>query len=98
MKLFRSVYSDESISKVMKCAGHIGRAHGNQMNKYKTIKELTKAMKDKHKENFPDVNTVRCTCHGKNHAESCGCIRTGHVNAAKCNLYCIMVQRHQMNL
>ena len=92
MKSFRSVYPDENVSKVMKCAGHIGRAHGNQMTKYISMKELSKAMKDKHRRAFPEVDTVKCVCHGRNHSDTCGCIRPGHVSAAKRNLYCIMVQ------
>ena len=61
--------------------------------KYIAMKELTKAMKDKNRIDFPDVETVKYKCHGnKNHSETCGCIRPGHINAAKRNLYCIMVQ------
>jgi len=39
-KSFRAVYSSETSSRVMKCGGHVGRAHANALKELKSKKEF----------------------------------------------------------
>lgn len=90
-KSFREVFGDTS-SRVMKCGGHIGRAHGNALKEMKTKKSLTVGYKRKHVSNFPQVEHVSCSCSGKKHKVGCGCITDSFIQGAKRNLYCAITQ------
>ena len=39
-KSFRYVFPDNSLSRVMLCGGHVGRAHGNNLKEYKGKKSV----------------------------------------------------------
>ena len=90
-KSFREVFGDTS-SRVMKCGGHIGRAHGNALKEMKSKKSLTVAYKRKHVNDFPEVEYVSCSCSGKKHKVGCGCITDSFIQGAKRNLYCAITQ------
>ena len=57
-KSFREVYGDGASARVMKCGGHVGRAHGNALKDLKGKKTLTVDYKRKHAEKFPQVESV----------------------------------------
>ncbi len=61
-KSFHAVFGPQTSARVMKCGGHIGRAHGHALKEIKAKKEFTVAYQSKHVENFPQVATVSCCC------------------------------------
>ena len=86
-KSFRSVYTSETSSRVMKCGGHVGRSHEKALQQLKAKKEFDSGYVSKHKENFPAVQTVVCSCKGKRHSQKCGCLTDAFIQAARRNLY-----------
>ena len=91
-KSFHSVFGPQTSARVMKCGGHVGRAHGHALKDIKAKKEFTVDFKRKHRECFPQVDVVACCCKGKRHSPGCGCITDGFIEAAKRNLFCAIVQ------
>ena len=91
-KSFRSVYTSETSSRVMKCGGHVGRSHANALKEVKTKKAFDVAYISRHKVDFPTVETVACCCKGKRHSAKCGCISDGFVESARRNLFCAITQ------
>ena len=91
-KSFREVYGDGASARVMKCGGHVGRAHGNALKDLKGKKTLTVDYKRKHAEKFPQVESVTCCCSGKRHKVGCGCINDAFIQSAKRNLFCAITQ------
>lgn len=87
-KSFREIYGDSMSARVMKCGGHIGRAHGNALKDLKKKKFFTVDYKNKHKDEFPEAESVVCSCKGKQHKSGCGCITDAFIQEAKRNLYC----------
>lgn len=82
-------------AKVMKCLGHVGRAHNNQLETLQKTKAFSKGYKDKHKLKFPDVLKVKCVCEGKNHnyagtskRDPCGCLGDAFRRKARINHWC----------
>lgn len=71
-KSFRAVYTSNTSSRVMKCGGHVGRAHEKALKSLKS-KEFDSGYISRHKEDFPEVESVVCTCKGKKHSATCGC-------------------------
>ena len=68
-------------TKIMKCLGHVGRAHNNQLETMTKKKTFTTAFINQHKARFPSVGTVKCVCENKNHnfiarpnKPACGCM------------------------
>ena len=74
---FRKHYPDETKSRIMLCAGHFGRCHTKALAKLSKQKSFTKRYINKHKESFPEVETVKCCCEGGNHSQGCGCMSDG---------------------
>ena len=54
-------------TRIMKCLGHVGRAHNNQLEAIQKKKSFMSAFINKHKKDFPEVQKVKCECEGKNH-------------------------------
>lgn len=91
-KAFRSVYSSNTSSRVMKCGGHVGRAHEKALKELKTKKEFDSGYVSKHKERFPEVESVVCCCKGKRHSQKCGCFNDSFIQSARRNLFCAISQ------
>ena len=98
-KGFRYSFANEQESKVMLCGGHVGRAHGKKLQELQGKSSFSKALIDLHKEQFPQVESVKCVCLGKKHTyvstrnkPSCGCIGPAFIQSAKRNHYCALVQ------
>ena len=91
-KSFREVFGQDTSARVMKCGGHVGRAHGHALKDLKAKKEFTSDYKRKNKEKFPQVDSVTCCCKGKQHTAGCGCISDSFIQAAKRNLFCAITQ------
>ena len=88
-KAVRDVFDD---AKIMHCAGHVGRAHGNRLTDLKSLKTFSAAYIKKHCHTHPNVATVKCVCQGKNHHQGCGCITEGFIRAARINHFLCCVQ------
>ena len=58
-------------AKVMKCLGHVGRAHNNQLKLFQSKKQVTSGFINRHKGKYPDIATLKCCCQGKNHKKGC---------------------------
>ena len=54
-KSFCSLFGSETSARVMKCGGHVGRAHGKALKSYKAKKEFTEVYMAKHENDFPSV-------------------------------------------
>ena len=91
-KSFRSVYGPETSARVMKCGGHVGRAHGHALKELKTKKQFSEDYKRKNRANFPQVDNVACCCVGKRHSKKCGCLSDSFIESAKRNLFCAISQ------
>ena len=89
---FRKHYPDETKSRIMLCAGHVGRCHTKALTKLSQKKSFTKRYINKHKESFPEVETVKCCCDGGNHSQGCGCMSDGFLRQARINFFCCLVQ------
>ena len=89
---FRKHYPDETKSRIMLCAGHVGRCHTKALAKLSQKKIFTKRYINKHKESFPEVGTVKCCCEGGNHSQGCGCMSDGFLRQARINFFCCLVQ------
>ena len=53
---------------------------------------FTKRYINKHRESFPEVETVKCCCEGGNHSQGCGCMSDGFLRQARINFFCCLVQ------
>ena len=51
-KSFHSVFGLQTSARVMKCGGHVGRAHGHALKDIKAKKEFTADFKRKHRKHF----------------------------------------------
>ena len=91
-KAFRSVYSSDITSRVMKCGGHVGQSHANALKDLKSKKEFDCGYISKHKQEFPSVEEVVCSCKGKRHSAKCGCFTDSFIESARRNLYCAITQ------
>lgn len=91
-KSFRAVYASTTSSHVMKCGGHVGRAHEKALKELKTKKEFDSGYISKHKADFPRVESVTCSCKGKRHSKGCGCFSDTFIQSARRNLYCAISQ------
>ena len=67
---------------VMTCGGHTGRAHLHQLQIFSKSKTLTNWYKNKHKDDFPEVNTVVCC---KRHHVGYGCMTDAFCQRARNN-------------
>ncbi|KXJ07142.1 hypothetical protein AC249_AIPGENE6000 [Exaiptasia diaphana] len=89
---FRSVFPDGDLNRIMLCGGHVGRSHGNNIKEYKGKKVLDQGFIDKHKNENPDVLSVKCVCAGKKHSKNCGCINDNFILGAKRNHFSALKQ------
>ena len=81
-------------TKTMKCLGHMGWVHNNQLEALTRKKKKT-AFFNQHKGKFPSVGTVKCVCANKNHnfiarpyKPACGCISDAFRRKARINHWC----------
>ena len=88
----KSVKSIFPSIQIMYCAGHVGRAHSNQLNDLKAKKTFTKAYTDKHVRAHPTVATVACCCARGNHRAGCGCITEGFIRNARISHFLVCIQ------
>ena len=91
-KSFRAVYTSNTSSRVMKCGGHVGRAHEKALKQLKAKKEFDSGYISRHKDSFPEVESVVCTCKGRKHSTSCGCFSDVFIQSAQRNLFCAISQ------
>ena len=80
-------YPDKTKSRIMLCAGHVGRCHTKAVTKLLQKKSFTKRYMKKHKGSFSNVETVRCCCEGGNHCQGCGCMSDGFLRQARINFF-----------
>lgn len=66
-KGFRYSFSNEQESRVMLCGGHVGLAHGKEMEEIKGMSTFTPAFISLHKSKFPGIESVKCSCAGQKH-------------------------------
>ena len=86
---FREHYPDESRSKVMLCGGHSSRAHTKQLEELAKQKAFTATIQDEYRENFPEVDSVKCHCPRRHH-KNCGCMSKAFIKGARTNyFYCL---------
>ena len=92
-KSFRYVFPDGSLSRVMLCGGHVGRAHANNLKEYKSKKSVDQSFILTHKKNFPQVASAKCECAGKRaHSKKCGCMSDEFLARAKSNHFSALKQ------
>ena len=72
----------------MMCGGHAGRAHLKALQSFKTKKTFKPRFKDKHRDIFPEVDTLKCEC--KTHKVGCGCLSNGFCVRARNNFSSIL--------
>ena len=77
-KSFRAVYTSEPSSRVMKCGGHVGRAHAKALKDLKPKKEVTL------------LSTRRSFL--MRHSAKCGCLSDAFIESARRNLFCAITQ------
>ena len=82
-------------TKTMKCLGHMGWVHNNQLEALTKKKKTFTAFFNQHKGKFPSVGTVKCVCANKNHnfiarpyKPACGCISDAFRRKARINHWC----------
>ena len=79
-------------SQIMVCGGHAGRSHLKQLQTWARKKKFSKALKDRLKKDFPEVNDARhnkCHCEGK-HSLGCGCLSDAFVKQSRNNFSLIL--------
>ncbi|XP_019645074.1 PREDICTED: uncharacterized protein LOC109485843, partial [Branchiostoma belcheri] len=86
-KSFKKFFSK---SKVMYCGGHVGRAHGKQLEKLASMKTFSKGYKQRH--STYELDKLKCVCINKHHSATCGCIRPNMIKQAKINHFAALVQ------
>lgn len=89
---FAKVFPPSKGSKVMLCGGHVNRAHTKRLQELAKQKAFTAAFKNRHRESYPEVDTVACTCAGKNHKKGCGCLNEQFIRQARRNLFCALIE------
>ena len=65
-------------AEVMICGGHAGKAHKKQLEELAKKKSFTNKYKNKHREKFPQVDSVVCHCE-KRHTPGCGCLSAAFI-------------------
>ena len=91
-KSFCVVYTSDTSASVMKCGGHVGRAHANALKELKSKMEFDGGYISKHKDELPAVEEVVCMCKGKRHSAKCDCFSDAFIESARRNLYCAITQ------
>ena len=90
----KSVKSVFPSVQIMYCAGHVERAHSNQLNDLKVKKTFTKAYMDKYKKQHPTVTSVACCCAKGKHRSGCGCgcITEGFIRNVRISHFLVCIQ------
>ena len=92
-KSFRYVFPDNSLSRVMLCGGHVGRAHGNNLKEYKGKKTVDLSFVATHQKNCPELGKAKCECAGKRaHLKTCGCMSDECLARGKSNHFSALKQ------
>ena len=86
----KSVEKHHGKGKVFKCGGHVGRAHTNNLKEAAKLKQFSETVKQRHREQFPDVDTAKCQC--KRHSQTCGCLSEQFIKGARINHFCCLQQ------
>ena len=76
-------------AEVMICGGHAGKAHKKQLEELAKKKSFTDKYKNKHREKFPQVDSVVCHCE-KRHTPGCGCLSAAFIEKARNNFSFIL--------
>lgn len=76
--------------RVYKCGGHVGRAHGNNLNDLAKIKQFSAGLVSLWKKTFPEMENLKCHC--TRHSQTCGCLTKQFILNAKINHYCCLQQ------
>lgn len=84
----KSVKQQHPSSNVYKCRGHVGRAHANNLKEAAKKKEFSTDIKNKFKNKFPGIETVRCKC--EQHKPGCGGMSDNIIKGARINHFCIL--------
>ena len=77
---------------VLKCGGHVGRAHTNNLKDFSKMKEFSSEMKRKYKDKFPLVETTKCKSFNTRHKSDCGCLSEAFIKAAGVDHFCCLQQ------
>ena len=92
-KSFRYVFPDSSLSRVMLCGGHVGRAHANNLKEYKGKKSVDQSFVAKYSKEYPELASAKCECAGKRaHSKKCGCMSDEFLARAKSNHFSALKQ------
>ena len=74
---------------IMICGGHVGKAHKKQLEQLAKMKSFTDKYKKKHREKFPQVDSVVCHCE-KQHTPGCGYLSIALIEKARNNFSFIL--------
>ena len=92
-KSFRYVFPDSSLSRVMLCGGHVGRAHANNLKEHKGKKQVDQSFVASYIKNYPQLSAAKCECYGKRaHSRNCGCMSDEFLARAKSNHFSALKQ------
>lgn len=86
----KSVSEHHPDSKIYKCGGHVGRAHANNLKEAAKKKEFTAEVKNKFKNKYPEIETLKCKC--ERHKYGCGCLSDNFIKGARINHFCVLQQ------
>ncbi len=79
-------------SKLMKCGGHVNRAHTNTLKEYSRIKKPSEQFISLHSKTHPEISSVQCVCDGKRHKKGCGCLSKDFITQARVNFFCALIE------
>ncbi|XP_035688740.1 uncharacterized protein LOC118424302 [Branchiostoma floridae] len=85
---FRMYYPEADGSKLMYCGGHVGRAHGKQLEKLAAMKIFSAGFQSKHSKYKLDG----LKCHCKKHSPTCGCLTPKCIKQMRINHFASLVQ------
>lgn len=86
----KSVTQHHPAARVFKCGGHVERALTNSSKEAAKKKEFPVDIKQKYREKFPLVKTVKCKCN--HHKSGCGCLSDVFIKGARINHFCLLQQ------
>ena len=86
----KSVNLHHPAVRVFKCGGHVGRAFTNSLKEASKKKEFSLDIKQKYREKFQLVKTVKCKC--SRHNSGCGCLSDAFIKGDRINHFCLLQQ------
>ncbi len=79
-------------SQLMKCGGHVNRAHTNTLKEYAKIKKPSEQFLALHLKTNPELENLKCVCEGKRHKQGCGCLSKDFIMQARVNFFCALIE------